>query len=52
MEYRCNKCHGWKELEYHPNHYKTQECRPSADGHCHKSHCPYYHNLAEKREPL
>jgi len=23
LEYRCGMCHGWKELEYHPFHYKT-----------------------------
>ena len=26
----CSKCHGWKELEYHPQIYKTQKCENEA----------------------
>lgn len=39
----CTKCHGIKELEYHPDYYKTQYC-PSA-GICPRigQDCPYKH---------
>ena len=49
LEYRCKNCHGWKEKEYHPDNYKTQECELKSE--CRKRHCPYYHNEAEKRTP-
>ncbi|KAL4455406.1 hypothetical protein ABPG74_012558 [Tetrahymena malaccensis] len=43
--YNCNKCHGWKELDYHPRVYKTKSCKE-----CKKQqHCPNYHNIQEKR---
>ena len=45
----CGKCHGWKELEYHPMNYKTRPCSNGAK--CPKGKiCPYYHNPAEKRK--
>jgi len=50
LEYRCRNCHGWKEKEYHPDHYRTNECEQKAD--CKKKHCPYYHNESEMRKPL
>ena len=43
-------CHGWKEKEYHPDHYKVAECDSNAS--CKKKHCPYYHNEGEMRKPL
>ncbi|EAS04616.3 zinc finger CCCH type domain protein (macronuclear) [Tetrahymena thermophila SB210] len=44
--YNCNKCHGWKELDYHPKVYKTRSCEK-----CKKQqHCPHYHNSKEKRQ--
>lgn len=37
----CNRCHGWKELEYHPKFYKT---RPCANGEeCTRVDCGYLH---------
>lgn len=42
----CRHCHGWKELEYHPNYYKTRKCTLK---NCLRKVCPYYHNEAEKR---
>ncbi|EAR97145.2 zinc finger CCCH type domain protein (macronuclear) [Tetrahymena thermophila SB210] len=43
----CKKCHGWKELEYHPKIYRTKPCQqqPCPKGKA----CPYYHNIQEKR---
>lgn len=44
---KCTKCHGWKELEYHPQNYKTKHC-PSKN--CTKGQdCPHYHNNRERR---
>ena len=45
LEYRCLNCHGWKEKEYHPDHYKVHECDQA--NNCRKKHCPYVHNEAE-----
>lgn len=43
----CEKCHGWKELEYHPNFYKT---RPCANGeNCMRKDCGYWHNQDDQR---
>lgn len=45
----CGKCHGWKELEYHPLNYKTRQC--SNGTKCPKGKiCPYYHTPSEKRK--
>lgn len=47
LKEKCNKCHGWKELEYHPLNYKTKHC-PSKN--CTKGRdCPHYHYLKERR---
>lgn len=44
----CNKCHGWKELEYHPYLYKLKQCKMM--DHCIRdSHCPMYHSAADRR---
>lgn len=44
----CNKCHGWKENEYHPLNYKTKSCE--AGKNCTKGKdCPYFHNDNDKR---
>lgn len=44
----CHKCHGWKELEYHPKNYKMRAC--SNGSKCPKGIiCPYFHNSSEKR---
>lgn len=37
----CDKCHGWKELEYHPKFYKTKQC-VNADK-CSRTDCGYLH---------
>lgn len=43
----CDKCHGWKELEYHPEFYKTKPC---ANGEaCIRNDCGYYHSLDDRR---
>jgi len=48
--YKCNKCHGWKELEYHPNIYKTTLCiSEQRKTNCIKVSCPFYHNNDDKR---
>ncbi|KAL4503067.1 hypothetical protein ABPG72_014296 [Tetrahymena utriculariae] len=44
--YNCNKCHGWKELDYHPRVYKTKSCKE-----CKKQQdCPNFHTPKEKRQ--
>jgi len=45
---KCQKCHGWKENEYHPFNYRVRSC--SSGTNCAKgSDCPHYHCLNEKR---
>ena len=44
---QCKRCHGWKELEYHPLIYKTKKCSDSR--FCKKKICSYYHTIDEKR---
>jgi len=45
---KCNKCHGWKEHEYHPFNYKTKPC--PAGKNCAKGRdCPHFHHLMERR---
>jgi len=45
---KCNKCHGWKEHEYHPLNYKARPC--PATKNCQKGRdCPYYHHSRERR---
>lgn len=47
LKEKCSKCHGWKELEYHPLNYKTKHC-PSKN--CTKGRdCPHYHQMKERR---
>lgn len=47
LKEKCTKCHGWKELEYHPLNYKTKHC-PSKN--CTKGRdCPHYHLIKERR---
>ena len=44
---KCNKCHGWKEFEYHPLVYKTKPCQGK---NCTKGRdCPNFHNNSERR---
>jgi len=44
---KCNKCHGWKELEYHPFNFRSKPC-PAKN--CAKGRdCPYFHNPYERR---
>ncbi|KAL4492433.1 hypothetical protein ABPG72_005568 [Tetrahymena utriculariae] len=43
LKFDCNKCHGWKELEYHPRNYKTKACPNQKP--CNKQNdCPFYHH--------
>ena len=37
----CDKCHGWKELEYHPKYFKTKACEHGEK--CPRKHCGYLH---------
>jgi hypothetical protein len=47
LGFECTKCHGWKELEYHPLNYRTKQCNTK---NCQKGRdCPFYHNTREKR---
>ncbi|EWS71586.1 zinc finger CCCH type domain protein (macronuclear) [Tetrahymena thermophila SB210] len=50
-KFDCNKCHGWKESEYHPRNYRTKQCTQTTNNEkCNKGpQCPYYHNAQEKR---
>ena len=43
----CDKCHGWKELEYHPLFYKTKPCTNFPK--CERRDCPYSHLPQDKR---
>lgn len=43
----CDKCHGWKELEYHPLFYKTKIC--SNLPRCERKDCPYSHGPQDKK---
>ncbi|OMJ86333.1 hypothetical protein SteCoe_12184 [Stentor coeruleus] len=44
----CKKCHGWKEIEYHPNTYKMKPC--SQGKKCTKQQdCPFYHSNKDRR---
>lgn len=53
---QCDRCHGWKEFEYHPLFYKTRQCTNGKN--CTRGDCGYYHankdrrfvNRANKRE--
>mmetsp|Transcript_6120 Transcript_6120/g.5481 ORF Transcript_6120/g.5481 Transcript_6120/m.5481 type:complete len:92 (+) Transcript_6120:1114-1389(+) len=42
----CDKCHGWKEFEFHPDNYKTIACKNEG---CDKKNCPFYHNEHERK---
>lgn len=37
----CDKCHGWKELEYHPKYYKMKPC--TNGDKCARVDCGYLH---------
>lgn len=43
----CEKCHGWKEYEFHYMVYKTRPCTNA--GKCQKKDCSYYHSNKDKR---
>lgn len=44
----CVKCHGWKELDYHPGVYKTVQCNNGKN--CKKqSQCTYFHDCKDRR---
>lgn len=44
----CNRCHGWKENEYHPLNYKVKPCSNGIN--CNKgSLCPYFHTFKDRR---
>lgn len=45
--FSCNKCHGWKELEFHPLVYRTKPC--AIKGCQKKADCPNFHDPSEKR---
>ena len=44
----CNKCHGWKEFEFHPLQYKTRPCK-NLDRCTKEGDCPMYHCDTDKR---
>lgn len=44
---KCEKSHGWKELEFHPLYFKTKNCSNSHK--CIKKDCPFYHNNGDRR---
>ena len=44
----CDKCHGWKEFDYHPLNYRTKPCGNGVN--CQKKReCTYFHSENEKR---
>ena len=46
----CEFCHGWKELDYHPDKYKTMPC--NAPQTCQKPDCPNYHSEEDMAKNL
>ena len=44
----CNKCHGWKEFDYHPLNWMTKPC-PRGKNCNKKRDCTFYHTVNEKR---
>ncbi|CAD8119949.1 unnamed protein product [Paramecium sonneborni] len=44
--FSCSKCHGWKELEYHPILFRTKQC---INQNCNKQDCSFYHHIQERR---
>ena len=51
LKEKCDKCHGWKELEYHPKYFKTKQCS-NGDG-CPRADCGYLHQSeTPKKKPL
>ncbi|CAK92377.1 unnamed protein product (macronuclear) [Paramecium tetraurelia] len=44
--FNCTKCHGWKELEYHPILFRTKQC---VNSNCNKQDCSFYHHQQERR---
>lgn len=46
--FACNKCHGWKENEFHPLNYRTKPC-PNSNNCSRGFSCPFYHHVKEKR---
>ena len=44
----CEKCHGWKEYDFHPLNWRTKAC-PNGGNCSKKKECSYYHSLSEKR---
>lgn len=48
-ELSCDRCHGWKELEFHPLIYKMHLCRQG--NKCkQEGACPQYHSEKDKRQ--
>lgn len=48
LERDCDKCHGWKEYDFHPMNWRTKACQFGAN--CpKKKECSCYHFLNEKR---
>lgn len=47
LQAACVRCHGWKELEYHPFNYKTKPCLELKI--CNNLQCPFYHNEQDRR---
>jgi len=43
----CDKCHGWKELEFHPLYFKTKPC--TNGNKCVKKDCPFFHSQNDRR---
>ena len=43
----CNHCHGWREVEYHPDNYKTKMCGIGSQGP-NKHYCQFFHNENER----
>jgi hypothetical protein len=45
----CTKCHGWKELEFHPMYYKMHPCSSSSSCNNEGLSCPFYHSVLDQR---
>jgi hypothetical protein len=40
----CDKCHGWKEHEYHHINYKTKKCSNGINCKKRDRDCAYFHS--------
>jgi hypothetical protein len=45
----CKFSHGWKELDYHPDIYKTRKCNEGKKCQFRFSDCPFWHEKSDRK---